>query len=236
MEQNTFAESQSQPAASSSSESRPEKTFTQGDLDAVAGRVRAEERSKYQSHNVQSVQPNHTSQVMPSNTMASNSNIEELIDKRTSEKLQQYMQDSEQKRINEMQTQEGMRIANDFISKVEAGKQDFPDYDSVVGQLPLVNMPHIVALARDVDNTAGVMYELAQNPTKIASLTQLMNLHPQLARNEMKKLSDSIKKNEEAKQQKQANEPLSRTQPSPVGIDNGTRSVRDFQKMFLGSK
>jgi hypothetical protein len=51
-----------------------------------------------------------------------------------------------------------------------------------------------------------------------------------MARNEIAKLSQSIKTNDEAKKNLQeAQDPLNRLKPSPVGTDNGTKTVRDFK-------
>jgi hypothetical protein len=53
---------------------------------------------------------------------------------------------------------------------------------------------------------------------------------PLLAQREMHKLSDSIKKNEEAKSQPSVDEPLQPIKHSTVGTDNGSLTVRDLRK------
>jgi hypothetical protein len=74
------------------------------------------------------------------------------------------------------------------------------------------------------------MYELGRNPGKVASLTTLAYINPQLAKLEMKKLADSIKTNEQASEAPNVNEPLSQVKPSTVGKDNGSNTVSDLRR------
>lgn len=125
---------------------------------------------------------------------------------------------------------EAQRIANEFMGKMESAKTRYSDFDQVVGQLEYREIPHIVHLANTADNTADVMYELASNPSKIATLTMLLQTSPKLAQMEMAKLSHSIKSNLEATKTKTAAEPLSQLPHSAVGTDTGSLTVRDLKK------
>jgi hypothetical protein len=132
--------------------------------------------------------------------------------------------------------QAGHKILNDFTGKLEAAKADYPEIEKTIQSLPLVNMPSVVRLAAEVDNTAGVMTELDRNPAKIAQIEELAKIDPslRLARNAMKQLADSVRINDEAKKVKTANEPLSQIQPSPTGMDNGSPSLKDLKRLYRG--
>lgn len=131
----------------------------------------------------------------------------------------------------------GNQIANDFNAKLEAGKQKYADFDQAIAPIKesLHAIPHIVLLANATDNTADVMYELAQNPSKIADIQKLFEISPRLGQEAMAKLSNSIKRNEStAPQANSAHQPLSQPKASSFGADNGGEhqmSVKDFKKM-----
>ena len=81
-----------------------------------------------------------------------------------------------------------------------------------------------------MDNTPAIIYELRKNPGKLADLAVLVERSPNMARSELTKLSESIKRNDEAKRTLQeAQDPLNRLKPSPVGADNGKRTIRDYK-------
>lgn len=150
------------------------------------------------------------------------------------EEAQKHFHSLLEAKDHEMKKAESERIAAEFISKLEAGKGDYDDFDQVVGSLPFDRIPHIIQLANRVDNTADVMYELRKNPGKIASLTQLMQIDPTgtLATEQMQHLSSSIKTNKAAQSARTPNEPLSQIKSSPIKADDGSMTVSDFRKIF----
>lgn len=122
-------------------------------------------------------------------------------------------------------------IANEFLSKLEAGKEKYPDFNEKMDSLELSTIPQVVQLANSVDNTADVMYELANNPNKLVTLLNLTNFgNGKLAYLETRKLSDSIKQNQTALQQPIPPEPLSPLKPSNVGTDNGALSIKELRR------
>ena len=55
-----------------------------------------------------------------------------------------------------------------------AGKEKYSDFDETVAGLgDLKNIPHIVQLATETGMADDVLYDLAKNPHKIATLTIL---------------------------------------------------------------
>lgn len=123
-------------------------------------------------------------------------------------------------------------VTNDFINKVTAGHQKYPDFEQVVGPLALDRNPALVALTASVDNTADVLYALANNRGKIGSLMGLIgNPSTQhLAFTEINDLSHSIKENENALNARVAPSPLNQLDHTSIGTDNGPASVADLRR------
>lgn len=144
--------------------------------------------------------------------------------------LQQKQQEEEQKRHQEQLEQEVNQVAQQYFGKMAQGKEIFEDFEAVTADFNPAEFPQLVFLANQMDNTPAIIYELRKNPGKLADLAVLIEKSPNMARNELSKLSESIKRNDEAKRNLQETQnPLTRMKPSPVGADNGTKNVRDFK-------
>jgi len=121
-------------------------------------------------------------------------------------------------------------VAQQYFGKMAQGKDMFEDFEAITADFNPAEFPQLVFLANQMDNTPAIIYELRKNPGKLADLAVLIEKSPNMARNELSKLSESIKRNDEAKRNLQEpQDPLNRLKPSPVGTDNGTKSVRDFK-------
>ncbi len=153
------------------------------------------------------------------------------------EQMQQVMQLMQQKQQEEAEKahqaqleKEVNEVAQNYFGKLAQGKDQVEDFEAVTANFDPAAFPQLVYLATQADNTAAIIYELQKNPAKLAQLSVLVDKSPQMARNEISKLSQSIKTNEDAKNNLQeAKDPLNRLKPSPVGTDSGTKSVRDFK-------
>lgn len=144
--------------------------------------------------------------------------------------LEQKMQDDAKKRHDEQLEQEVNQVAQQYLGKMAQGKDLYDDFEAMTADFNPAEFPQLVFLANQMDNTPALIYELRKNPGKLADLSVLIEKSPSMARNELQKLSDSIKRNDEAKRNLQEpQDPLSRLKPSPVGTDNGTKNVRDFK-------
>jgi len=144
--------------------------------------------------------------------------------------LQQKQQEDEAKRHQEQIEQEVNQVAQQYFGKMAQGKDMFEDFEAITADFNPAEFPQLVFLANQMDNTPAIIYELRKNPGKLADLAVLVEKSPSMARNELSKLSESIKRNDEAKRNLQEpQDPLSRLKPSPVGADNGTKNVRDFK-------
>lgn len=127
------------------------------------------------------------------------------------------------------------RIAQNFESKMDAAKTKYPDFDEKYAALNIEQHPELVLWTQGMDNVGDVMYDIASNPTKVAQVLMLARGgFPQLAQQELHKLSASIAANEAAKNVPDVSEPLSQVKPSNIGADSGDMSVTDFRKMFRG--
>lgn len=148
----------------------------------------------------------------------------------TEEQVRQMIADEAQ-RQNQVAAAHGM--LTNFANQMGTGKGKYSDFDETVANLgDLRNISHVVQLATETGIAGDVMYELGRNPGKVASLTTLAYINPQLAKAEMKKLADSIKTNEQAKDVPSVDEPLSQVKPSTVGTDSGSKTVRDLRKKY----
>jgi hypothetical protein len=146
----------------------------------------------------------------------------------TSEQVQKMIAEHAQQQA---QHYHAHNIASEFLGKLAYGKEQYPDFDEKMDSLELSTIPEVVQLANTVDNTADVMYELANNPHKVASLLTLSRFgNGKLAYLETKKLSDSIKQNKNALKKSVPPEPLSPLKPSNIGIDNGNLSIKELRK------
>jgi hypothetical protein len=144
-------------------------------------------------------------------------------------------EDAEAKRYHEeqerLQLEEANKLVQKYSSKMAQGKEFFDDFEETMGDFSPQAFPQLVYLAAQEENTPAIMYELAKNPLKLASLQKLAEMHPALAEKEMKKLALSISQNHQAVQGNvSAPQPLSRLKSSKsTGVDSGKMSVADFK-------
>lgn len=206
-----------------------EKVFKQQELNDIVRREKAEAVERYKrsqdASKPQASQPLHQQHL---EQLQSEENIRRMAAEEAQRLRNEWVQEA-QRTAHE---QEAQRITTDFLTKLEAGKGKYEDYDQVLGDFEFSAIPHVVQLAALVDNTADIMYDLAKNPTKIGNLQQLLQISPKLAYSEMQRLSKSLKDNENVANMKQSNPPLSQMKPSNTGTDNGVMSVSDYRKKY----
>lgn len=148
---------------------------------------------------------------------------EEDINRLVEEKLQQ-----------QAHLQHGNQIVQQFMGKMMAGKEKYPDFVDKINMLgDLSKIPQIIQLANGVDNTSDMMYDLANNPHKVASLLTLAQVNPHLASIEAQKLSNSIKANNDASNAQNPSAPLSQIKSS-VSNDNaaGKKSIAYYRDKY----
>jgi hypothetical protein len=139
---------------------------------------------------------------------------------------QVYHEEAQRQAANQVNN----RVANDFVSKLDSAKKKYNDFDSVTEDLKIMNLPmQYVHIFNEFDNTGDMLYDLGKNPEKLGQIVPLF-YDQNLARRALKKLSDSIKANETAIKQPQANPPLSQISTSPTGVDNGNPSIAQLRR------
>jgi hypothetical protein len=91
----------------------------------------------------------------------------------------------------------------------------------------------LIPLLNFADNAADVIYDIANNPLKLSNFRRLaMEVSPQAAFNEMRNLSESIKRNQAGTQEKAPNPPLSQIKASVTGADNGSSTIADARGKY----
>lgn len=209
-----------------------EKTFTQSEVDKIAGKVRRETIEKFRTE-APAQQPQQNSYNPNFSLEDFRKTAIEEAQKAAAKAAQEQIQAEKEQILQSQYMAEGQRIADEFRSKIEADKERFPELKDKLGKTNLAAFPSIIHLANSMENTAAIMNELfVENPGKLASINLLAQTDPGLAVDAITKLSRSISINEKAAQSKIANEPLSQLKPSTIGVDNGQMSVTDYRRIF----
>lgn len=123
-------------------------------------------------------------------------------------------------------------LAQTYMQKMNTGKDLYEDFDKVVGAFNPSNFPHLTVLAAQMDNLPEIMYDINKNRQKLVTLNALAKEDPELAREELEKLSKSIKDNDAALRNNQkTSSPLKQLKTSTIaGSDSGKRSISDLRK------
>lgn len=215
------------PAAEAPKEAPPpEKMIPQSQVSKIAARearqaaekARNEVRQEYERLQVQqAAAPEQPASQMGGIPQMSSDQVQQLVMQAAHRISTQTMAD---------------QMAKDFESKIKAEIDADPDFGDLYDSLNIGNHPELVIWMNGMDNSAKVVKDLANNPTKFANILMLAKSGmPQLAQKELSKLHDSIKVNQAALAQPKAKEPLDQLSPSSVGVGNGENmSVSDYQK------
>ena len=128
---------------------------------------------------------------------------------------------------------EMQKLARTYHSRMAQGSNLFEDFNEVMDEFNTDAFLPIVYLASQMENTPQIMYELAKNPSKLATIHSLTLADPNQAKRALKQLSDSIAHNEDAvNEYVTTNPPLSKPRPSQVGTDKGEPTLADMKRMF----
>jgi len=212
-----------------------EKMLAQSEVNVLVGRVKQEAASRaveeYKRTQQQEMQhqPPQQSYREPSNDIS-----EERYRRLAAEEAQrlrdEWISDTQLK----ADEQSAQRIVKNFYDKMEAGKTKYDDFDKVTGDLELRRFPNTVhMLSEFVENSHDVMYELSKNRSKLAQIELTARDFPQEALHALRKLADSITKNDEVSSHREARNPLHQQRPSNVGTDSGSvMSMRDLKAKY----
>lgn len=195
---------------------KAEKMLTQSEVNRIAARTKHEayEKGKREAMAELERQQAEQTQTMGGQKQLDENDIKRLIEQEAEKKAQQAL---------------AQKIAGEFTGKLAAAKDKYEDFEDVISEIDLPSIPHVVQWANELDNTGDVIYDIAKNPSKFANLLTLSVTAPHLAQKELKRLSESIKKNDDAKQAQTAREPLSQLKPSTHSPDSGRLSVKELR-------
>jgi hypothetical protein len=123
-------------------------------------------------------------------------------------------------------------ISVKYVEGMKQKSQIFDNFDDVVKDFDPAAYPGVLEIVTEMPNSSEIIYELANNPEKLAYIELLADRSPALARKTCKKLSDSIDGNIAAKK-KTANavapSPLYRPQAATGGADGKEMTVADYK-------
>lgn len=203
------------------------RVFTESEvqerLNDVAAKTRAEERAKREAINNELLQlRSKTASAEPTNTGLREEDVARIVDRQVQERAIQAKVQSE---------------AQDFVAKLEAAKDKYPDMKEKLEELDIMNMPaEIWQNANRLDNTADVIYALGklsdEDPTQYAKVLLTVRETPTKVGKALRLIADSVKQNENAKNIKTPGAPLSQSKPSISGTGDGSMSVQDWQRYW----
>ncbi len=192
---------------------------------AAADKVRKEMEVAHQAElaRMSSQQPPQSLGGIP---QQSTEEIESRIYNRIMEEAQKAQDEQEQQQHKQAMEQ----TASQYFLKMGKGAELFDDFKETMSAFNPASFPQVVFLAAELENTPELMYEMAKNPHKLATIDYLAQRDPMAAKAELMKLSNSIEANKKAKAENvSAQPPLSRLKSSTVGADTGSMSMRDLK-------
>lgn len=206
-----------------------EKFVPQSKVNEIVGRAKRESVESYKK-SLESNNNQSTDYSFSNNSHNTIENMDELI----RHHIFDYAEKAKKEAQDKFLRQEADKIATNFVQKLSAGKEKYSDFEDVVGSIPIAEYPGLVELMANRDDTADLMYHLAQNPVALESIHSMASNSQKrnLAIKEIEKVVNSIKQNEAAKNAKIPNPPLSQLRPSNIGADNGRPSISDLRARY----
>jgi len=218
----------SQDIASNESASAPvEKLLTQEQVNSLVGREKAaaaekarrEMAAQYQAQSQQGQQSQAQNVGMGGMAGPDVNEIYQQVEARLRENMQRQAQEDQIR-----------RVADNYLDKMATGPEMFEDFNDVMQDFDPARFPSVVYLATEMENLPQIMYELANNPMKLASINSLAQIDERQAKKALQQLSKSIARNETAKEEYVAtNAPLSKLKPSSVGAQKELSTLQDFK-------
>lgn len=207
-----------------------ERVFTQSELNEIVGRAKRDAIESHQRQQAQNASQQQNSQA-PSNPSRSLS--EDDVRRLTTEELSRQREEWERQTQERQHADTAQRIVNSYKEKIAAGKDKYQDFEAVTNNLDMRYYPNVVQLlAEHVDNASDILYDLARNRTKLAQIEAVCERNPQDAVYEIRRLSESIKANDDSSKMRTSNAPLSQQRPSNTGTDSGALSMRDLKAKY----
>lgn len=193
------------------SPAQSEKTLTVDEVNRIVGREKAAAAEKARRE----VEAEYATKAA-ANTSTHQVDSESIVQEAT-RRLKADLEQQQEKILEAERQVTWKGVVNEYNKRLAdaAAAKEYEDFDQVVRGFNHAKYNNVVYQATQLSNTADIMYELARNRSKAANLELLAQHDPEGFEEDMKVLSESIKRNKEAKKTvSKAPEPLSRLKPS----------------------
>ena len=202
-----------------------EKMLPQSEVDKIVGAVRAKERA--------AVEAQYRGQQQGMGGMQAPQFDEEAMLDKATQRMQAQL--DEQRRAHEEQEQRSKidAVAKNYLEKMKQGPTLYEDFTEVTKGFKPDKYPQIAVMAAELENTLDIIYDLRKNPSKLATLQMFaLNEDYDELREELTKLSKSIKRNEQSlASNTKSPTPLTKLKSSAIaGQDTGKRTISDMRK------
>lgn len=211
------------------------KAYEKGKREAMMEQQQQQDAMQQQAPQAQALQQQ---QQLGGMQQLSQADIERMIAEKAAQHFQEQMPGFLQGQVQQHQNEQ---LVNSFVAKMQAAEQKYPGLESKLNKLDYrkEGTRELVKMANDMENTGDIMQEiLVANPSKFGQIVSMIYEQPEVARDMLASLSNSIKQNQEAiAGHDPAQNPLSQLTPSAIaGMDNGKMSVSDFSNYFRNKR
>lgn len=234
---NQSQETQVAPPAIADIGETNERVFSQSEVNEIVKRAKHGAIEGFKK--LQSDQPQYAAQKYGETSLSAPNLNDDHIRQLAEEAAVRHIDKVRQEALNKSQEEMAQRVVQNFWAKTQSGKEKYQDFETVTRDIPLGIFPNVVQmLAEQIENADDVLYDMGKSLTKMAAIETLANqeiksgLSPASALRELKRLANSLKENNEAKNIRVPNEPLNQMRPSISGTDSGAMSVSDYRKKY----
>ena len=158
---------------------------------------------------------------------------EEAIIEKATQRMQAQHQEQQREAAEKQQRAQIDEVAKTYLDKMKQGATLYDDFEEVTKGFKPNKYPQIAVMATQLENTPDIIYDLRKNPQKLATLQMFaLNEDYDELREELTKLSKSIKRNEQSvANNTKSPAPLTKLKSSAVaGQDTGKRTISDMRK------
>jgi hypothetical protein len=216
-------------------QAEPEKMLPQSQVNEIVGREkRAAEKRAVENYKRQLAMQEAQS-ITQSESSYSRPISEDDVKRYAGDEIKRHYEDLQRQAHERATVEAANRVVAKFREKILTGIDKYQDFEQVTDSVKMQHYPNVVhMLAEQVDNTADVLYYLSKNRSKLYQLEKISEDPDRMpdAIYELKRLSDSIKANEQSAQIKDSKAPLSQQRPSTTGTDSGGLSMSDLKRKY----
>ena len=207
-----------------------ERMFKQSELNEIVGRAKHEAVESFKRQQAQQKPQSQPTQHYDSRL------TEDDIKRLTAEEINRQREEFTRESRAKAETEAAQRIVSAYHEKIAPARDKYEDFESVTSTLNMAAYPNVVQLlAEHVDNAGDVLYNLARNRSKLAQLEFTCSHNAPDGIYEIKRLSSSIKENDQYSNVRQPKAPLSQQRPSSTGMDSkSTLSMTDLKRKYRG--